>query len=214
MSCQQLGSYSSSLTPFRLIFNRLSSVSRLSDELIIRSKELQLYYQYSKHHTRLNVSREMLLSSESHGAKVGNLLCKQTSPKWSYIRFCFSPISPAAVAAAASAGMRQRDSCHRLIPLLTFRLRDFPSCKFFLQPIIGETKNSLFRCLICGASRFLWFSGCFQILRRHRGLHSTEEAIALPTQLSRVPFSGPLNQWTAKISERQMRSKPLRMKGN
>ena len=139
MSCQQLGSYSSSLTPFRLIFNRLSSVSRLSDELIIRSKELQLYYQYSKHHTRLNVSRKMLLSSESHGAKVGNLLCKQTSPKWSYIRFCFSPISPAA--AAASAGMRQRDSCHRLIPLLTFRLRDFPSCKFFLRTIIGETKN-------------------------------------------------------------------------
>ena len=73
MSCQQLGSCSSFLTIRQFIFNSLNSVGRLSDELIIRSKELQLYYQYSKHHTRLNVSREMLLSSESHGAKVSRL---------------------------------------------------------------------------------------------------------------------------------------------
>ena len=29
------------------------------------------------------------------------------------------------------------------------------------------------------------------------GRHSTEEALALPTQPSRVPFSAPLSEWTA-----------------
>ena len=39
------------------------------------------------------------------------------------------------------------------------------------------------------------------------GRHSTEEAFALPTQPSRVRFSAPLSEWTAKINRKWDRTK-------
>ena len=41
------------------------------------------------------------------------------------------------------------------------------------------------------------------------GQHSTEEAFALPTQPSRVRFSAPLSEWTAKKTMRSNQKKSI-----